>query len=129
MSLHHVGAYTAFGQQRPKIPFHNHEITNIFLSRCSYQFNKSAPEIKNAQRAIFIYVHRMRMRTGEKAVRTAAKRRTRVRRLCECTILQGDEAQRNNPVIRPRNKKTPNGRFFIYVHRMRMITAVRRGNV
>ena len=56
------------------------------------------------------------MRTGEKAVRTAAKtaakRRTRVRRLCECTILQGDEAQRNNPVIRPRNKKRPTGDFL-----------------
>ena len=52
------------------------------------------------------------MRTGEKAVRTAAKRRTRVRRLCECTILQGDEAQRNNPVIRPRNKTRPTGVFF-----------------
>ena len=53
------------------------------------------------------------MRTGEKAVRTAAKRRTRVRRLCECTILQGDEAQRNNPVIRPRNKKKrPTGDFL-----------------
>ncbi len=41
------------------------------------------------------------MRTGEKAGRTAAKRRTEVRRLCVRTILQGDEAQRNNPVIRP----------------------------
>ena len=46
------------------------------------------------------------MRTGEKAGRTAAKRRTEVRRLCVRTILQGDEAQRNNPVIRPRNKNT-----------------------
>ena len=52
------------------------------------------------------------MRTGEKAVRTAAKRRTRVRRLCECTILQGDEAQRNNPVIRPRNKKNAQRAIF-----------------
>ena len=31
------------------------------------------------------------MRTGEKAGRTAAKRRTEVRRLCVRTILQGDE--------------------------------------
>lgn len=52
------------------------------------------------------------MRTGEKAVRTAAKRRTRVRRLCECTILQGDEAQRNNPVIRPSYKKNAQRAFF-----------------
>ena len=53
------------------------------------------------------------MRTGEKAVRTAAKRRTRVRRLCECTILQGDEAQRNNPVIRPSYKKSTRQRVFL----------------
>ena len=53
------------------------------------------------------------MRTGEKAGRTAAKRRTEVRRLCVRTILQGDEAQRNNPVIRPRNKNTLFGVFFI----------------
>ena len=52
------------------------------------------------------------MRTGEKAGRTAAKRRTAVRRLCACTILQGDEAQRNNPVIRPRNKKHPKQGVF-----------------
>ena len=45
------------------------------------------------------------MRTGEKAGRTAAKRRTEVRRLCVRTILQGDEAQRNNPVIRPSYKE------------------------
>ena len=52
------------------------------------------------------------MRTGEKAGRTAAKRRTEVRRLCVRTILQGDEAQRNNPVIRPRNKNTLFGVFL-----------------
>ena len=52
------------------------------------------------------------MRTGEKAGRTAAKRRTEVRRLCVRTILQGDEAQRNNPVIRPRNKNTRLVRVF-----------------
>ena len=54
------------------------------------------------------------MRTGEKAVRTAAKRRTRVRRLCECTILQGDEAQQNNPVIRPSYKKKHALACFFY---------------
>ena len=70
---------------------------------------------KIAQRAFFYFCARTRIRTGEKAVRTAAKRRTEVRRLCTRTILQGDEAQRNNPVIRPRNKKSPNGRFFISV--------------
>ena len=43
---------------------------------------------------------------AKKAVRTAAKRRTEVRRLCTRTILQGDEAQRNNPVIRPSYKHT-----------------------
>ena len=54
------------------------------------------------------------MRTGEKAGRTAAKRRTEVRRLCARTILQGDEAQRNNPVIRPSYKeRTPWRVFFI----------------
>ena len=54
------------------------------------------------------------MRTGEKAGRTAAKRRTEVRRLCVRTILQGDEAQRNNPVIRPSYKeRTPWRVFFI----------------
>ena len=54
------------------------------------------------------------MRTGEKAGRTAAKRRTEVRRLCVRTILQGDEAQRNNPVIRPSYKEhTPWRVFFI----------------
>ena len=59
------------------------------------------------------------MRTGEKAGRTAAKRRTEVRRLCVRTILQGDEAQRNNPVIRPRNKNRPLGDFYFCV-RMRI---------
>ena len=53
------------------------------------------------------------MRTGEKAVRTAAKRRTEVRRLCARTILQGDEAQRNNPVIRPSYKTTRLVRVFL----------------
>ena len=77
------------------------------------RIRSSAPEIKNAQRAIFYLCARMRMRTGEKAVRTAAKRRTRVRRLCECTILQGDEAQRNNPVIRPSYKKSTRQRVFL----------------
>lgn len=48
------GAHTAFDQQRPKIQFHNHEITNIFSSRCSYQFNKSAPEIKKRPAGVFL---------------------------------------------------------------------------
>ena len=51
---------------------------------------------KIAQRAFFYFCARMRMRTGEKAVRTAAKRRTTVRRLCECTILPGGAAIRSS---------------------------------
>ena len=45
---------------------------------------------------IFIVIDNADSNPGAR-VRTAAKRRTGVRRLCVRTILQGDEAQRNNP--------------------------------
>ena len=55
---------------------------------------------------IFIVIDNADSNPGAR-VRTAAKRRTGVRRLCVRTILQGDEAQRNNPFVSARNSKMP----------------------